>query len=63
VLPLLVMLYLAAMPSHLGADVDGLAYSQHRPMACSRQMGGQCYLAGVVLSCRSAVGGDPFWGC
>jgi hypothetical protein len=26
------LLYLDAKPSHVGADVDGLAYHQHRPM-------------------------------
>jgi hypothetical protein len=31
----LVMLYLAAKPSHVGANVEGLACSLHRPMTCS----------------------------
>jgi hypothetical protein len=35
----LVLLYLAAKPSHVGADVDGLACSLHRPMACSSKKG------------------------
>jgi hypothetical protein len=30
------MLYLAAKPSDMGADVDGLAYSLHCRMAYSR---------------------------
>jgi hypothetical protein len=28
-------LYVAAKPSHMGVIVVGLAYPQHRPMACS----------------------------
>jgi hypothetical protein len=33
-------LYLVAKPSHMGVDVDGLAYPLHHPMACYRQMRG-----------------------
>jgi hypothetical protein len=32
-----VWLYLAAKPSHVGVDVDGLACPLHCPTACSRQ--------------------------
>jgi hypothetical protein len=35
------MLYLAAKPSHMGGDVDGLACSLHPPTICSRQRSGQ----------------------
>jgi hypothetical protein len=31
-------LYVATNPSHVGVDVDGLAYPLHRPMVCSHQM-------------------------
>jgi hypothetical protein len=47
-----VWLYLAAKPSHLGVDVDGLAYSLHWPTVCSFQMRGLGLLPGTVLSCR-----------
>jgi hypothetical protein len=30
-------LYLAAKPSHVGVNVDGLAYLLHHPTTCSRQ--------------------------
>jgi hypothetical protein len=43
-------LYLAAKPSHVGVNVDGLAYPLHRPMACNRQTRGQGLLPGVILS-------------
>jgi hypothetical protein len=33
-----VWLYMAAKPSHVGVDVDGLACPLHRPTACNRQM-------------------------
>jgi hypothetical protein len=47
-----VWLYLAAKPSHVGDDVDGLAYPLHRPMVCSCQMRGHNLLLGAVLSYR-----------
>jgi hypothetical protein len=56
------MLYLAAKPSHMEADVDELAYSLHRPMVYSCQRGGHNFLTGVVLSCHAVVGGDAFSG-
>jgi hypothetical protein len=40
VLPYLVMLYWAAKPSHVGNDVDGLAYSLHRTTVYNSQRGG-----------------------
>jgi hypothetical protein len=49
--------YLAAKPSHVGVDVNGLAYHLHRPIPCCCQMKGQSLLSGTVLSHRIAVGG------
>jgi hypothetical protein len=37
-------LYLAAKPSHVGVDVDGLAFPQHRPVVSSREMKGHGFL-------------------
>jgi hypothetical protein len=48
-------LYLAASPSHVGVDVDRLAYPLHCPMAYSRQMRGQSFLSGAALSHHAAV--------
>jgi hypothetical protein len=42
------MLYLVAKASHVGADVDGLAYSLHRPTACDCQTRGQRPLTDVA---------------
>jgi hypothetical protein len=44
-------LYLTAMPSHVGVDVDGLAHPLHQPTICSGQVWGQGLLSGAVLSC------------
>jgi hypothetical protein len=44
-------LYLAAKPSHVGVDVDGLACPLHRPMVRTNQMRGQGLPPGVVFSC------------
>jgi hypothetical protein len=54
--------YLVAKSSHTGVDVNGLACPLHHPMACSRQIRGQCFLPGTVLSRRAAVGGGAFLG-
>jgi hypothetical protein len=43
-------LFLGAKPSHMGVNVDGLAYPLHRPMTSSCQMRGQGLLPGIVLS-------------
>jgi hypothetical protein len=43
--------YMAAKPSHIGVDVDGLACPLHRPTACNRPMRGQGLLSGTALSC------------
>jgi hypothetical protein len=48
---------LLAKSSHMGVDVDGLAYPLLHPMACSHQMRGQGFLPSVVLSHHVAVGG------
>jgi hypothetical protein len=56
------MLYLIVKPSHMGADVDGLACSLHRPTAGGWQTRGLCCLRGVVLSHHWAVGSGPFLG-
>jgi hypothetical protein len=45
-------LYLASKPSHVGVDVDELAYPLHCHMACSHQTRGQGLLPGVILSCH-----------
>jgi hypothetical protein len=60
VLPCLAMLYLVAKPSHVRADVDGLACSLHHPTACGWQTRGLCGLTGANRSCHSAVGSGPF---
>jgi hypothetical protein len=52
--------YLTAKTSHMGVDMDGLACPLHCPMACCRQMRGQGFLSGMVLSCRDVAGGGVF---
>jgi hypothetical protein len=54
-------LYLMAMPSHVGFDVDGLAYPLHRPTVRSCQTRRHGLLPGVVLSLQWAV--TPFGRC
>jgi hypothetical protein len=56
------MLYLAAKPSHVGTDVDELACSLHCHTAYNSQRGRLCFLTGIVLICRFAVGGGLFPG-
>jgi hypothetical protein len=56
----LVMLYLVANLSHVGADVDRVACSLHRPTVCGWQTRYLCCLTGVVTSHRPTVGGGPF---
>jgi hypothetical protein len=53
-------LYLAAKPSHVGVDVDRLAYPLHRLMACYHQTRDQGFLSGTVLSCHVTMGGGVF---
>jgi hypothetical protein len=55
-------LYLAAKPSHMGADVDGLAFPLNHPVAYCRQSWGQNFLSGVALYHHAAVGGGTFLG-
>jgi hypothetical protein len=45
-------LYLAANPSRMWVNVDGLACPLHHPTTCCRQMRGQGLLPSVVLSHR-----------
>jgi hypothetical protein len=56
------MFYLAAKPSHVGPDVDALAYSLHCPMVCSRQRDGYSFLSSVAPSHQATVGGGAFLG-
>jgi hypothetical protein len=52
--------YLAAKPSHMGVDVDGLACPLQRPVAYNCQTRGHCFLLGAALSHPVVVGGDAF---
>jgi hypothetical protein len=49
--------YLAANPSHVGANVDALAYSLQCPMVCGRQMRVQNFVIGTAITYRTVVGG------
>jgi hypothetical protein len=49
------MIYLDAKPSHVGANVDGLAYSLDHPMVCSHQRSGQSFLIGTGPSHHAVV--------
>jgi hypothetical protein len=53
-------LYLAAKPSQLGVEMDGLARPLHHPMVCSCSMRGQSFLPDAVLSHHTTVGGGTF---
>jgi hypothetical protein len=53
-------LHLAANPSHVGVDVDGLACSLHHPMVCGHQTRGQSFLSDAVLSRRAIVSDGAF---
>jgi hypothetical protein len=55
-------LYLAAKPSNMGVDVDGLACTPHRPTACNCQMRGQIFLSGAALSHHATMGSGAFPG-
>jgi hypothetical protein len=54
--------YLVAKSSHMGVDVDGLAYPLHRPTSCSHQMRGHGFLPSVVLSHWAVAGGGALLG-
>jgi hypothetical protein len=58
-----VWLCLAAKPSHVGVDVNGLAYSLHRPTTYSHQMRGQGLFLGAILSCHCSGQWHLFGGC
>jgi hypothetical protein len=53
-------LYMVVNPSHMGADVDGVAYFLHRPMVYNCQMRGQRFLTGATPSRHTVVGGGIF---
>jgi hypothetical protein len=55
-------LYLAVKPSHVGADMDGLACWLHRPTVCSGQMRGQGIRTGTTPSHSVAVSDASFRG-
>jgi hypothetical protein len=55
-------LYLAAKPSLVGVDMDGLACPLHHPTVCSCQTRGQSFLSGAALSRHAAMGGGAFLG-
>jgi hypothetical protein len=46
--------------SHVGADVDSLAYSLHHPTVCICQRGGQSFLTGAAPSVTLQWGGGAF---
>jgi hypothetical protein len=54
--------FLAAKPSHMGVDVNGLAYPLHHPTTCSHQMSQQGPLLGTALFRRVAMDGGTFLG-
>jgi hypothetical protein len=47
-----VWFYLSAKHSHMGVDVDGLAFPLHQRMVRSYQMRGHGLLLGALLPCR-----------
>jgi hypothetical protein len=55
-------LYLATKPSHMGVDVDGIAYPLHQPTARSRQPRGQGLPARRRHVLSFVVGGSAFRG-
>jgi hypothetical protein len=55
-------LYLAARPSHVAANVDGLACPLHHPMAYSRQMMGHSFLSCTAMPHGATVGSGAFQG-
>jgi hypothetical protein len=48
------------MPSHMGVDVDMLAYPLHRATVYSRQTKGHGLLSGAALSRHAAMGSGAF---
>jgi hypothetical protein len=55
-------LYMEAKPSYVGAGVDGLACSMHRPTVYGWQAWVQHFLIGTALFHYVAVVGDAFSG-
>jgi hypothetical protein len=55
-------LYLAAKPSHVGVNVDGLASPLHGLVVCNRQTRGQGFLSGTTFSRHAVVVGGAFSG-
>jgi hypothetical protein len=55
-------LYLAAKPSHVGVNVDGLSCPLHCPTTYSRQSRAQSFLSGAALSHHVAVSSGAFLG-
>jgi hypothetical protein len=53
-------LYLTAKPSHMGVDVNGLAYPLNRPMVYDHQTRGQSFLSDAALSHHATVGSGAF---
>jgi hypothetical protein len=58
----LAWLYLAAKPSHMGADVERLDCFLHHPTVCSRQTEGQSFLTSVAASYHALMGGGTILG-
>jgi hypothetical protein len=59
---MLLRLYLAAKPFHVGVDVHGLAYPLHCLMVYDRQTKGQGFLSGAALSHCDTEGDGGFTG-
>jgi hypothetical protein len=55
-------IYLAAKPSNVGVNVDGLAYPLHHPTVCGHQMRVQSFLSGAALDHHAVVGSGAFPG-
>jgi hypothetical protein len=57
-----IWLYLATKPTHVGADVDGLAFFLYRPTVYHCQTRGQSFLTGATPSHHATLGGGAFPG-
>jgi hypothetical protein len=51
---------LTTKPSHMGVDVDGLAYPRHHPIVRNHQTTEQSFLSDAALSHHAAVGSGTF---
>jgi hypothetical protein len=58
------MLYLVAKPCHVGADMDGIAYSLQHPTVCSRQgfLTGATPSYPIVVGSAACLGGCEAFG-